>query len=94
MKGIILEGFNDGWWPNASKEHIAERAKSDELVVVMTSRHHSARVTEARVDGVLPGGEWISDQLLNILQIFVELGYEKKDIKESILNPFECITVA
>ncbi|GKU07967.1 unnamed protein product [Fusarium langsethiae] len=94
VKGIILEGYNDGWWPDASKGQIAERAKSDELVVVMTSRHCSARVTEARVDGVLPGGEWISDQLLNILQIFIKLEYNKKNIKEFILNPFEWITVA
>jgi hypothetical protein len=43
---------------------------------------------------VLPGGEWISDQLLNILQIFIKLEYNKKDIKEFILNPFEWITVA
>ncbi|KAF5021202.1 hypothetical protein F66182_6762 [Fusarium sp. NRRL 66182] len=88
VKGIILEAYSDGYWPDNSRTEITEWAERDELVVVMTSRQCPTRVGRARVGGVLPGGDWNTDQLLNILQLLIMLGRGKEEIKEFILNPF------
>ncbi|KAM0554150.1 hypothetical protein ACHAPJ_006949 [Fusarium lateritium] len=89
VKGIILEGFDDGYWPKKSKDDIAQWAKNGDVIIIMTSRHLLFSVDEERVPGVLPGGDWISDQLQTILQLLIKLRYSKEEIREFILNPFE-----
>ncbi|KAF4964627.1 hypothetical protein FSARC_7469 [Fusarium sarcochroum] len=89
VKGIILEGFDDGYWPKNSRNEITQWANNSDVIIVMTSRHLLFSVDEERVPGVLPGGDWISDQLQTILQLLIKLRYSKEEIREFILDPFE-----
>ncbi|KAG4278812.1 hypothetical protein FPRO04_06133 [Fusarium proliferatum] len=84
VKIIIIEAYSTGWLPNDSREKIAKFANREDLVVVVTSRHGSATVETTGVEGFIPGGDWMPDQLLPILQLLVKLGYTKEGIRNKI----------
>ncbi|ENH66014.1 L-asparaginase 2 [Fusarium oxysporum f. sp. cubense] len=83
-KVIVIEAYSNGWLPDDWRETIAEFANRHDLVVVLTSRHGSATVETTGVEGLIPGGDWMPDQLLPILQLMVKLGYTKEGIWNKI----------
>ncbi|KAF4943313.1 hypothetical protein FGADI_13502 [Fusarium gaditjirri] len=83
-KVILIEAYSTGWLPDDVRGKIAEFANRDDLVIVVTSRHCSATVETTGVEGLIPGGDWMPDQLLPILRLLVRLGYTKEGIQSKI----------
>ncbi|KAF5658014.1 asparaginase 2 [Fusarium heterosporum] len=89
VRSIIFVGHDDGYWPDESRFRIQELAKEHHrIVMVMVNEDPTIIVEYERVAGVMPGGDWIPDQLRIVLPFLLHLSYSKEEIQNFILEPF------
>ncbi|RYC80982.1 hypothetical protein BFJ63_vAg16119 [Fusarium oxysporum f. sp. narcissi] len=86
VKGIVLVGYGDGYWPAASAKEIRKLVHESRVVVVFAAEGQSEYVANARIGVGIPGGDWNPRQLRILLQLLLWSGAGEEEIRSAILN--------
>ncbi|CAF3557256.1 unnamed protein product [Fusarium graminearum] len=88
VAGIVLESFDHGYWPDASREVIERGIAKNGIFVVVVARDTSFRVDHDRVDGAAAGNQWSLRSTVNLLSVILALNLDKNETKDIINNPW------
>lgn len=86
VKGIVLVGYGDGYWPEASAKEIRKMLYESKVVVVFAAEGQSEYVANARIGVGIPGGDWNPRQLRILLQLLLWSGAGEEEIGRAILR--------
>lgn len=91
-KGIVLVGYGDGYWPEASAQQIKKLADETDVVMVFAAEGQLEYVANARIGAGIPGGAWDPRQLIVFLQFLLWEGADEETIRRAVLSsPGSCL---
>ncbi|KAI8710786.1 Asparaginase [Fusarium sp. LHS14.1] len=91
-KGIVLVGYGDGYWPEASAQQIKKLADETDVVMVFAAEGQLEYVANARIGAGIPGGAWDPRQLIVFLRFLLWKGADEGTIRRAVLSsPGSCL---